>query len=289
MRNIFIVFGVFLFLCSCSKEKKATEFDYNKGKITIVTDDSFKSIAQAIGDAYMINYPETTVRIEVKKEDFAFLDLLSNKTKLIIMSRTLNQNEVSEYERLVDLKYQPANFAADALAFVVSKNSERTEITVEEIAKELESDEKTFIFDGTNSGNLNFIAQKFNKKPSELKFSTIQGNENVVKEMSKYPNKIGVISLNTISRPYGKEAQYLRNQVKILKVNKGRRSYEPSVNHLIQMEYPFTRILYFLSNEGNFGIASGIIRFASTQIGQKVVQKEGLQPYYLYKREVEMR
>lgn len=289
IRNLVFVCSAILFLVSCEKKEKVTEFDYNKGKITIVTDDSFKSVAQAMGDAYMINYPETTVNIEVKKEDFAFLDLLNNKAKLIIMSRNLTDSETSEYERLVDLKYQPANFAADALVFVVSKDSDKSEISVDEIAKELESDNKTFIFDGTNSGNLNFIAQKLNKKPSNLKFSTIQGNENVIKEMSKFPNKIGVVSLNTISRPYGKEAQYLREQVKILQVTKDGQSYEPSINNLIQMEYPFTRTLYFLSNEGNFGIASGIIRFASTQIGQKVVQKEGLQPYYLYKREVEMK
>ena len=42
-------------------------------------------------------------------------------------------------------------------------------------------------------------------------------------------------------------------------------------------------------NEGNFNIANGFIRFSCTHLGQKIVQKEGLQPYNIYKREVQMR
>ena len=55
------------------------------------------------------------------------------------------------------------------------------------------------------------------------------------------------------------------------------------------MKYPFTRILYFLTNEGNFGLGNGFIRFSCTQVGQIVVSKEGLQPYNIFKREVQMR
>ncbi|NWJ53452.1 MAG: phosphate ABC transporter substrate-binding protein, partial [Bacteroidetes bacterium] len=71
-------------------------------------------------------------------------------------------------------------------------------------------------------------------------------------------------------------------------VDKGK-SYNADFEGLRSMEYPFTRVLYFLENEGNFNIANGFIRFSCTHLGQKIVQKEGLQPYNLYKREVQMR
>ena len=290
--NFYCIFFFSLFTLSCSKKEKSVrnkDFDYNKGKITIVTDDSFKSVASALADAYMINYPETKVDVSVKKEDFAFIDLLNNKSKLIIMSRNLSSAEEKEYERMVDMKMQPAYFAADAVVFVVPKNSSRTQISVDDIERELKSDAKNLIFDGTNSGNLNFVAQKFDEKPSDLKFSTISGNANVIKELAQYPDKIGVVSLNTISRPYGEEAKKLRDLVKILPVTEKNKTFEPSNENLNQNKYPFTRILYFLTNEGNFGIANGIIRFSCMQIGQIVVAKEGLQPYNIFKREVEMR
>lgn len=287
--SFFLLLFVFL-ITSCSKKDSSKKRDdYNRGNLTILTDDSFKSVTQAIGDAYMINYPDTKIDIKVMKEDLAFMDLLKNKSKLIVMSRNLTEKEKSEYERVVDLKFQPANFAADAVVFVVPKNSSRSNITLQEIENELNSEDKNLIFDGANSGNLNFVAQKFNKKPADLKFSTISGNANVVREISKYPNKIGVISLNTISRPYGEQATQLREMVKVLPVVDNGTTYEPNNDNIRNMTYPFTRVLYLLTNEGNFGIANGVIRFACTQLGQKVVEKEGLQPYNIFKREVQMR
>ena len=44
-----------------------------------------------------------------------------------------------------------------------------------------------------------------------MKFSVIKGNENVINEINNYPESIGVISYNTISNPYTKEAARLRD------------------------------------------------------------------------------
>ena len=74
-----------------------------------------------------------------------------------------------------------------------------------------------------------------------------------------------------------------------MKIKQGNKTYEPSLSNLKVMTYPFTRILYFLTNEGYYGLGNGFIRFSCTQLGQIVVEKEGLQPYNLYKREVQMR
>ena len=287
----FLLFAVLLMLAFGCKKKseKSTLNEYNKGKVQILTDDSFKSVTEALADAYMINYPETKIEVKVEKEDLALLDLLKGKSKLIVMSRELTAAEIAEYERVVDLKYRQDRFAADAVLFIVPKNSERESISVEEIKNLLSSDSKNLIFDGTNSSNLNFVAQKIGKKPQDLKYSIISGNQNVIQELNKYPNKIGVVSLNTLSRPFGEEASKLRNLVKILPVSEKGKVSVPKGDYLRKMEYPFTRFLYFLNNEGNFQIANGFIRFSCTQLGQMVVEKEGLQPYYIYNREVQMR
>ena len=183
----------------------------------------------------------------------------------------------------------PAKFAVDAVVFVVSKNSVKQSLSMMEIADLLSSDNKSVIFDGTNSSNLNFVAQKLDKKPSELKFSIINGNKNIVDEINKHPEKIGVISLNTISRPYDKESQELRNSVKILPVISNQKAVMPEIATIRDMSYPFSRVLYFLTNEAYYGLGNGWIRFSCQQLGQIVVQKEGLQPYNIFKREVQMR
>lgn len=291
MYRLLVIFSaIFITLFSCGKKsEKSDNLDYNKGSLTILADDSFKSLTEALADAYMINYPETKISVKTMKEDLAFMELLKGNARLIVMSRDLNAKEKAEYERVVDLKYQPAKIAADGVVFVVPISSSRNSIGYNEISKGLVDGSTNFIFDGANAGNLNFVAQKLGKNPADLKFNVISGNEALIRDLHKYPNAIGVIGLNTISRPYGKQAKELRNLVKILPVEKGGVLSEPSSENFRSMKYPFTRIIYFLSNEGGFRIASGVIRFSATQLGQLVVEKEGLQPYNFYRREVEMR
>lgn len=290
MNNSLTVALVFFIaiLSGCSKKKESSP-SYNKGDLTILTDDSFQSVSEALADGYMINYPETKLKVVTKKEDLGFLDLLKGKARIVVMSKELSPDEIKEYEKQVELKFLPAKFAADAVVFVVPNTSSKESVSMDEIEKGLQSEEKEFIFDGTNSSNLNFVAQKLHKQPKDLKFSVIPGSKNLIEELNKYPNKIGVIGLNTFSRPYDKASIELRNKVKILPVESKGKLYTADYSGMREMKYPFTRILYFLANEGNFNIANGFIRFSCTQLGQMIVQKEGLQPYNIYKREVQMR
>ncbi|MBP2617030.1 PstS family phosphate ABC transporter substrate-binding protein [Chryseobacterium jejuense] len=290
MKNSFkiaLVFVIGIMMTGCKKEDKSPS--YNKGDLTIFTDESFQSVTEALADGYMINYPETRIKVETKKEDLGFLDLLHGNAKVIVMSRNLNPEEIKTYEERTDLKFLPAKFAADAVVFVVPKDSPKESISMDEINSGLLSDSKDFIFDGTNSSNLNFVAEKLKKQPKELKYSIIPGNQKIIEVLGEYPNKIGVIGLNTFSRPYDKTSEKLREMVKVLPVVDKGKAYNADFDGLRSMEYPFTRVLYFLENEGNFNIANGFIRFSCTHLGQKIVQKEGLQPYNLYKREVQMR
>lgn len=289
---LFLLLYVFL-LVTCKKKEEGTtpqvKEDYHTGTLTIYTDDAFRSLSEAIAEVYMIHYPDSKIDVKVEKEDLAFLRLLNREGSLVVMGRDLSQEETTEFERMLDMKANPGYFAADAVVFIVPKSSSRTSIDYNDIKLALESEEKNMVFDGTNAGNLNYIAQKLDKKPNELKFSTISGNENVVKEIAQRPNRIGVVSLNTLSRPYSEKAKELRELVKVLPVVKDGKSYAPEVHNLRTQNYPFTRMVYFLTNEQGFGMANGVMRFASSQKGQMVVQKEGLQPYFLFTREVEMR
>lgn len=290
MKNsiLLLMFG-FLFLAESCKKSDHVVDTPQQGTITMEVDESFQSVSEALTERYMALYPGTKINLVIKKEDLALLDLLDNKARVIVMSRDLIDDEKKAYKQKVDLDLLPAKFAADAVVFIVPKNSTRESITMDEIKDELNSDKKNITFDATNSSNLNFVAQKLNTTPTKLKFSIINGNKNLAEQLNQFPDKIGVISLNTLSRPYDAESEALRNSVKILKVVQGSQSYEPVLKNLANMSYPFTRVLYFLTNEKYFGLGNGFIRFSCTQLGQIVVAKEGLQPYNIFKREVQMR
>lgn len=277
-----------MLLVSCKKNDRVVD-DPQQGTISIAVDESFQSVSEALTERYMSLFPNTKINLVIQKEDMAFLDLLDNKVRVIVMSRELNEKEKQAYKDKVDMEMLPAKFAADAVIFVVPKNSPKESITMEEIRSELNSDKKKIIFDGTNSSNLNFVAQKLNTTSGELKFSIINGNKNIIEQLHKFPDKIGVISLNTISRIYDKDSEELKNLVKILPVISKNQSFEPNIQNIREMNYPFTRVLYFLTNEGYYGLGNGFIRFSCQQLGQIVVSKEGLQPYNIFRREVKMR
>ena len=288
-KSLVLLFCILIFLVSCKKTEKVLVNDPQQGEITVAADESFQSVTEALTQRYMALNPKTKINLVIKKEDLAFLDLLENKVRVIVMSRDLSEQEKTAYKEKIDLDIVPAKFAVDAVVFVVSKQSARESVSITEISDLLNSDSKSIIFDGTNSSNLNFVAQKLNKKPSELKFSIINGNKNIIDEINKHPEKIGVISLNTVSRPYDKESQELKNAVKILPVISNQKEVMPEIATIRDMSYPFSRILYFLTNEPYYGLGNGMIRFSCQQLGQIVVQKEGLQPYNIFKREVQMR
>ena len=288
-RSLALLICIFTFFVSCKKTERILVDDPQQGEILVAADESFQSITEALTQRYMALNPKTKINLVIKKEDLAFLDLLENKVRVIVMSRDLSEEEKSAYKDKIDMDILPAKFAVDAVVFVVSKNSVKQSLSMKEIADLLSSDNKSVIFDGTNSSNLNFVAQKLDKKPSELKFSIINGNKNIIDEINKHPEKIGVVSLNTISRPYDKESQELRNSVKILPVISNQNAVMPEIATIRDMSYPFSRVLYFLTNEAYYGLGNGLIRFSCQQLGQIVVQKEGLQPYNIFRREVQMR
>ena len=286
MFNKIVLFILFFSLVACSKSEADAP---NKGEIVIAADESFRNVTEALAERYVAHYPETKLNLKFQKEDYALMDLLKQNVRVIVMSRELTDREKKLYKEMVDLPLQPAKFAGDAVVFVVAKNSPRNSISVQEIKDELQSDEKNVIFDGVNASNFNFVAQKLNLKPQNIKYSLIKGNQAIVEQINKFPNSIGAISLNTISNPHSQEAKNLREQIKILPVKDNNVAYEPNRQNIRYMKYPFTRILYFLTNEGYFGLGNGFIRFSCMQKGQIVVSKEGLQPYNIYKREVMMR
>lgn len=289
MKNYsFLVFYAILLLFSCNKEEKVKPNLHNKGEITLQYDDSFVNIAEALSNNYMQAYPNTKINLEVVKEDQALLNLLNHKVDLIIMSRDLNEKERKYWETKTKMPWKPAYFAGDAVVFISSKKSSRESISLYEIKEMMMSDEKPLIFDGANTSNFNTVVQKLNLDEKEVKYSRIEGNENIAESLSKFPNHIGVISYNTISRPQGEKVQKLRESVKILPINHKNELISASKESIKSQKYPLVKLLYFLTDEGSFGLANGFIKYSSTNIGQKIVKREGLQPYYIFPRTVKI-
>jgi phosphate transport system substrate-binding protein len=61
--------------------------------------------------------------------------------------------------------------------------------------------------------------------------------------------------------------------------------YTPTTASLKARKYPFERRIILHTKRG-YGLTSAFIRFCCAYIGQLVVEKSGLLPYYIYEREI---
>lgn len=285
--NKILFFAVILLsFFSCQEKKQANV--HNKGEITLQYDDAYINVAKELAYRYEQVYPDTKINLKVSKEDQALEDLLNKKVDAIIMSRDLTDTEKEYWQGKLKAPLQVSYFAADAVVFAVSKNSKKEFITLEEIEQMLKSDDKKLIFEGVNTSNFNVVIQKFGLSPQEVHYSRLANNEKIVQSLEKFPNHIGVIGFNTLSNPYRDKEKSIRENIKILPIKVGEKLIYPKKETLKNQEYPFTKLLYFLTNEIKFGLANGFIRYSCTSIGQKIVDKEGLQPYYLFPRTVKI-
>lgn len=283
---IIYFFFAFTFFVSCAKDNTDNP---QTGRITVEADESFENISRVLKDRYMLFYPKTKINLVTKKENVALQDLLHGKARVIVMSRELTDDEKKAFKQRFKAEVEPARFAADGLVFIVSKSSTLNSISVEDVKSRLQDGKNSLIFDGVNSANTSFIAKRLNLDPNHLKYSTLASNEEIVRNIDKYPNSIGVVGYNVLSRPHNKESKIFRESVKILPVidSKGK-SVSISTQTLKNNTYPFTRVLYFLTNEAYFGLGNGFIRFSCSQPGQIIAKKQGLQPFYIIPREVKI-
>jgi phosphate transport system substrate-binding protein len=283
---IIYFFFAFTFFVSCAKDNTDNP---QTGSITVEADESFENISRVLKDRYMLFYPKTKINLVTKKENVALQDLLHGKARVIVMSRELTDDEKKAFKQRFKAEVEPARFAADGLVFIVSKSSTLNSISVEDVKSRLQDGKNSLIFDGVNSANTSFIAKRLNLDPNHLKYSTLASNEEIVRNIDKYPNSIGVVGYNVLSRPHNKESKIFRESVKILPVidSKGK-SVSISTQTLKNNTYPFTRVLYFLTNEAYFGLGNGFIRFSCSQPGQIIAKKQGLQPFYIIPREVKI-
>ncbi|WP_304235344.1 PstS family phosphate ABC transporter substrate-binding protein [Jiulongibacter sediminis] len=292
IKNLFLSLLVGLFFISCNKTvQNAEEMHVNEGHITVVADESFKNIVDAEINAYMSHYPKTEFDIVYVPEQKAIGLMLSDSAELAIVSRPLTEKEQNYYIAR-NIEYQPGRMALDAVTLITSKDVNLESISMAQLSSILKGDESEYklVFDNSSSSNLNLMLDKFEiKELSNTNISAAKGTEDVFNFIENSKKSIGVIGHNWISDEDHKPSMALKARVKILgiQVEDGSVIY-PNAQSLRSQSYPLIKTVYLHTTQHRWGVAKGFVRFACSQIGQLVVEKMGLQPYYLIPKKYEM-
>lgn len=289
MRKILFFTILSLALWNCNSNEKQDL--PNEGEITIAADESLQPIVEAEVMAYNAHYPKAIIKVVYVPEQKAMAMMMDDSANIAIVTREATDNE-KEFYTTNNIPYLPAKMALDGVAIISNIDSDIKNLTVGELKEMFEGKSKPnikLVFDNSSSSNLNFMIQKLGIKDiTKANIFAANGNKDVIDYIKKNKEAIGVIGGNWISDIDDSKSQAFINSIHVVGIanqNSPKDFYTPTTATLKARKYPFERRVILHTRKG-YGLTSAFIRFCCAYIGQLVVEKSGLLPYYIYNREI---
>ncbi len=278
-------------LSSCSQENKKKEIENPlEDELFIAADESFEPIMAAQIMAYYAHYPKAKINIKYVPEQEAVRLMLQDSVDIAVASRELTESELNVYKAR-KINYLPAKMALEGVGLITNQSATISSISIDEIKDIFNGkSDKRLVFDNSNSSNLMYMIDKIGiKKLNQDNIFAAEGNKDVFEKVKNNSDAIGVIGTSWISDDDDLSAQAIKKSIKVLNVSnkKGETTYLPNYLSLKKRKYPLERKV-ILHTKKHFGISKGFIRFCCSQVGQLVVEKMGLMPYYIIPKKVEI-
>ncbi|UYQ93437.1 substrate-binding domain-containing protein [Chitinophaga horti] len=282
--GILLLLATASFLIACSDNKSVKKQDTpTSGEIRISVDETFKPLMEAELKVFQSIYPKTHITAEYKPEADCFKDLFSDSSRMIIVTRELN-NEEKEYFKKVNIKPRSMLLAWDALALVTNNENPDSIFTMQQVREIMAGTSQRkwqLVFDNEKSSTVRFIVDSINKgKPLPPQTMSAKGNAEVIDYVSKNKDAIGVIGVNWISDTDDYEAIEFTNKVNVVKVRAdyGSEFVQPYQLYIASRSYPLVRGMFFILKEPHQGLGSGFATFLGSQEGQLLIRRFKLFP-----------
>lgn len=289
MKRIIIILCTAFTLWQCNSQEKQDL--PNEGEITIAADESLQPIVDAQIMAYNAHYPKAKLNVIYMPEQRAMTLMMNDSVNIAIVTREATAGEQDVYTSN-NIPYLPAKMALDGVAIISNLESPIKNLSITDLKAMFEGVKNTeikLVFDNSNSSNLNYMVSKLGIK--DIKKANIfaaDGNKDVIEYIKKNKNAIGVIGGNWISDVDDSKSQSFINSIHVVGISDSKtpdKYYTPTTASLKARVYPFERKVILHTKKG-YGLTSAFIRFCCAYIGQLVVEKSGLLPFYIYKREI---
>ncbi len=309
MKAIFkfaIIFILFLQLYGC-------DFDEIKsvatsGEMFIVVDENVEPLMKdEIAEFERLN-KEAKVVMKTEPTSNAIVDLINKDTKLIVVSRNLNEEERKIIEKnKIEVTEHP--LAIDGIGFIVNKDNPIKRITSDDLKNifsgeykywsdiKVQDEEQNKAARQFFKGDLNKIKVYIQRKNSatnkyiqdsilrNLEYSvtavTCSTSVQMLNSIRESENAIGIITMNWLSLGKQDTIDTTVNTLRVSKINEAGFQEDFAEFHqglLFNGKYPYRRTIYVLSSEPGISLATGFINFLINTDGQKVVLKNSLVP-----------
>lgn len=283
-KNIYLSALLLILLGSCGSEDTHKPTDtLSSGSITITVDETYRPIIEDELKVFDSSYPEAHIRAIYKPESECIKDFLNDSTRLILVTRELNKDELKFLE---DKKVVATSLAVakDAVAMMVNNSSPDSLLSTTQIKGILTGKyarKYTVVFDNEGSSTLRYMLDSL--IPGEKLGANVfaaKGIDSVVDYVSKNPDAIGFASVSYVSDYSDPAGLAFINKVKVAEVfnEKLGKSYKPYQAYIAPDWYPLTRNLYYIHRETYPGLGTGFANFLARERGQLIFKQARLFP-----------
>ncbi len=284
---VIIFFTAFTF-AGCHGGNERTDLDTpEKGTIHISVDESFKPVIDSEIMVYEALNPQAKIIAEYKPEAECFKDLLKDSTRMIIVTRSLSEDEEKYYKDTLSFDLVWTKVAYDAIAIIVNNKAKDSLFSMGELRGILDGttgDKQLAVFDGLKeTGTVRFAIDSILKgKPFDPKKVFAEKNsEGVIDYVSKHDNVIGFVGVSWIGNKEDTSQLSFLKSVKIASIQCTcpEKSYiKPYQANIMRKRYPLVRGLYYILKENYNGLGSGFANFLEYEKGQLIFRRAYLAP-----------
>jgi phosphate transport system substrate-binding protein len=278
------------FLISGCKSYKQQEDEMpdtkTRGRINVSADESFKPIIDAQVQVFESNFPGTKINVQYKAEAECLKDLLNDTVRMVIATRSYDQNE----KKLLSdsLKIQPEKMvvARDAIAVIVHPQAPDSLFTMDEIKAILKgnfSKKLIPVFDGVQAtSTVRFIVDSVLRSDSlSPQAMAARSSEGVIDYVATHPEAIGFIGVSWVGNQDDEQQVSFLKKVKMARLE-SRDLYDkyilPVQANIYLNRYPMVRDLVYMLRERHKGLGHGFADFMSGEIGQLIFKRAYLMP-----------
>lgn len=293
------------------------------GIAKISCDESFRNILDQEVEVFEYTYPDASVMVRYMDESAALDSLLHKHCDLIITSRDLTDAQ-RDILKKQGRAFRSRKIAVDAVAIIVNKENDIPELSMQELSDifsgkvtrwgevyptKLKRDSIKVVFDGTGSGIVHYMKEKFlNGGKFGPNVTARQSTEEVFKSVEKQKNAIGFVGVSWISADMKSQERTIEDRVtelneknevsvidftdriKVMEVRgpEETRGYKPYQAYINDGRYPLFRTIWAIDASAGGTLDHGFYSFLTGVIGQKIILQTGILPAAEPVRQVEV-
>ncbi len=276
-------------LMNCKSFKKQEEElpdSKNKGTIHVSADESFKPIIDAQVMVYEANHPGTKIIVQYKPEAECFKDLEADSIRMIIATRSFNEDEKAFMVDSMEVSPESMTIARDAIVVIVNPGAPDSLFTMTDIRAILKGRfRKNLIpvFDGVKAtSTVRFIIDSvLHGDTLTPKAVAARSSEGVINYVSQNPDVVGFIGVSWIGNPEDTAQLSFLKKVRIAAIESTDtpesfvKAYQANI---FTKRYPMVRDLVYIVKENYKGLGHGFADFMSGEIGQLIFKRAYLVP-----------